>query len=343
MSKFKTITNDVLGARAGELKGEGKRIPTPISVITSREIKFAKDIENKELAQVEYPHPIFEIVKYFSPERLNDLVSSGTNGEVFVAQKNEIEKQYNQKIQDIKYNSSSDQFEKRIVKTRDYVEDEEKIEETIPTLRMDTKDTTFIEKINRIVDNGFKKVNLIYASIGNFLPNYQYVQKISEKNDDILFIISEVEKTWRSNKKTSMLHILQLFGIDAFALKLVKPIKIGKYKVVWRKAKRLDRKTLGHITYDEHKKFYGEMNDCNCPVDEDRGITNFYDVFNGAELLREGIGVHNAFDSFREFLVGRKFIVEDNFRNYLRKKLFMIPAIRKIFGWDLNIPSYFKK
>lgn len=240
-------------------------------------------------------------------------------------------------INDIHSTSPVEQSVKRFVQSRDYIEDSEGGISKKPVVSLKfTKEVVFQQKVRELFNNGFDCFDIEYASIVEQLPNYKFLQKFSE-DKDVWLNISQVPRTWSGNKKTSMIHLLQPFGFDSYILKLTKPFPPDKpFMIVRKNAKRFDGRTLGLITEAEHRKLHGDDLGDKCPICKNRTLNEFFQVYSGAELLKSALDVHEVFDSQKEFLTSREFVKENKFKNYIKKKLYMVAPIRKIFGFDLN-------
>lgn len=367
MLKFKINETDMLGARAGTIKDSVFEIHTPIRVLTSNELEHMEKIKPSNLAIPFLPHPIFEIARYFKPQTIYNFIkdadvccglqnmitkTSNKAGQRFtkfhpiIDKKITITEEINRKLLELQiqsnldcieildeYNSTPKSFERRVKKSMEVIEDSKDgiVKTPMPSIRMDTDEIKFEQKIKTCIDFGVPAINLIYSSINGNYQNYSFMQKIS-KDNEVLIHLSEAERTWRGNKKTSMPHLIFKFGIDSVSLK-TRPFNFGL--IVPTIAKRFDSKTLGHIPLNEHNKLHGEDPKCNCPICNGKTISEWYKVWNSMGLLSSALKVHETNASLKQAYVSRKYILENEYRKYLRNKLYMKEPFQKLFGIDL--------
>ena len=366
MFKFKVENND-MGAVAGRIQEAGIWINTPTRALSSKELSHGEKVTNEETTSAEFPHVIYEVNRYFQKRSIlsfikdyqvayriqkqieKDSNKGGNRITLFhpVLDKDlEITEEINSKLIALQlqcnldavsilddYKTSPKIFEERLKKSMKQIDDDSPIE-PMPTLRLDVDEKVFMNKIKVILNNDITLLDVIYAPITKYYTNYVYLSKVIEKYD-LWIHMSEVERLWRSNYRTSMMHILPFLGISTFAIKS-RPLPFGLFKITMKKAKRFDGRCLGHITNDEHSERYGEDLNCNCFVDKGQTLSNFYESFSGASLLNSALICHETNGSLREFMNFRKEIVSSSCRDYTREKEFLKEPFKRIFNIDLN-------
>jgi hypothetical protein len=375
MFELKTLNQDDTGVRVGVVKSsECDDILTPIPALTSTDIRYIKKIKAAGFGLFKngwesIPHQIVEVVKFFNPEVLEKLTDSevsqshvkqlqeftyaGGKLAMFrpvIDRKIEIPERINKilteiqlqaefdliTIQDPKFNSSPTIFEKMISKMRDYIYESTEFDyvEPIPMMRLDMPKDLFEEKLKILINNGFKGVSLIYSPYYHAYPNYLHLRKLSEDND-IFIHLSSIPKTWHENKKTSMMHLMQLWGIDSFSYRTLKLPAEAIIKIKLKLARRFDNRSWGIIDINEHKKMWSDDLNCKCPVCEGRDLKSFLKVYSGSDVLSAAMRIHDIYDGHKEFMIGRMFALSNEFKKYVRQKSYAIPAINKIFKTDL--------
>ena len=156
--------------------------------------------------------------------------------------------------QEESYNSSSDSFIKRITTTREQTYSDiinEKTKDIIPTLWTGGKGDIFKKKVDAVVDNGFKAIGINYESTITNRPNYYYLKKAAQ-DKDLITMLFNCEKTFRSNYTTAMNHFMTLFNFDFISLK-GKIVIDADFKLKTNyEPKVLDRTTLGHLKIGDY-------------------------------------------------------------------------------------------
>lgn len=353
-------------ARAGVIKEAGDSILTPTRVLSSKELDNGEKIQGSNLANPVFPHKIFEVTRQLMPWTVDGFVS---NGEASLGLQKQIEKisrsagtrltlfhpvldrrlDIQDRVNDVfveiqlqsdidaiavldRFNSKPALFEERLVRSMGHIEKAGSASEPMPVLRMDMDDRLFEPKLKAILKHNVKVINLTYASVLLNFQNYVTLMKVM-KDKNVWIHMSELRKTFL--RKAALPHIMPLFNIDSYAL-ASKRFPIGKVEIKLRTLKRFDAGTLGHLTPDEYREIYGEELNCRCFVDKGRDLSNFIDVFNGAELLTPALACHETTGSHQEFEKGRARIMHDEYRDYLRHKEHLIAPIKRLLKVDLN-------
>ena len=365
MFKFKIERSD-MGAVAGKIQEAGTWIKTPIRVLNSRELTHGEKVMNGAISMQEFPHPIYEIPRHF---RKNTILSFIKNHEVSYKIQKQVEKdsskggnritlfhpsfdkdfevtdEINAKLIEMQLQcnidgvsiwdnnkSSHESWDKRLNKSINLVEDSAL--EPMPTLNMGMDDIVFKKKLDVVKDHKTVLLNVAYAPIKKFYRNYLHLIKLVE-NNDIWVHMSEVDRYWRGNYQSSMMHIAPFLGVSSVTVKS-KPLGFGLFKRVPKPAKRFDGRCLGHITSKEHNQRYGKDLGCDCFVDEGRDLDGFYNNFSGSELLNSALVCHEVNGSLDEFSNFRKSILQSDCMNYVKEKEFMKSPFKKIFKIDFD-------
>jgi len=365
MIKFNVDTIDNpwnLTVRAGTIKEAGFSMPTPLRVLNTKEIVEAKKIADSNLAIPNFPHPIFELTKYFKPAAIQGLTSNAQASSGLINSINKISlmagarftifhpvlnrtltvtDEINKKLIALQcacdvdaisiideYNSKPLIFRKRLVKSMEQIDNMERPFEPTPTIRMDTDDRKFKDKLKIVFDNDINVLNLIYSNIKEHWANYSYLIKSLRKQDKIWVHMSELNKI--QFKKSSLVHTMPLFGIDSYALNY-KPLGFGTFNRVPALVKRFDSGTLGYLEPSE----CGENTNCSCFVDNNLPLKQVLDLYSGSDLLSSAMTCHDTVSSLHEFIKSRSNILNQDYRDYIRSKSHMEIPMKKLFNVEI--------
>jgi hypothetical protein len=371
MVKFETelihaLKNATL--KAGIIQDCGMRIPTPLRVLNSAELEHGRKIESKGIASPKFPHPVFEITRFFKPERLIEFTKNADVSAVILKETKRVSEragiqrltifhpvlnrqfiiteEINKKLVAMQIDSNVDlisileehnspvsNFKDRLQKSIQQINDSGQYVEPMPTIRMDSDPRLFGDKIEAVISEGIKIINVTYAGIKQNFANYSYLANLAlNKKKNVWIHMSEVPR--RLFRKIPAMHLLPLFGIDSFALNS-KPFPMGLVKRKEVAAKRFDKDTLGFLTLLEHQKLYGDHPNCNCFVEVRNKLSDSLSVFQAAELLSSAITCHEAIASYYELLRFRESILKNQSKSYLSSKPLLIEPIKKLLKIDL--------
>jgi len=366
MFTFKQENND-FSAVAGKISEWGRWVPTPTRVLTPKEIEHGEKIVNGPTSLKHFPHPIYEITQDFygitlqafikNPDvsfkiqsRVESLSDKGgpriTLFHPMIDAGTHVTDLMNESLIDLQLQANTDlvsifdtrkisssELAARISKSLKMID--EPLEPMI-CLRMDVeRNAHFYQKLQVVKDAGLKVINVNCVSPIKYYDNYLTIGKFAQEND-VWVHMSEVDRTWRGNYQTSLMHFLAYFGVSSFA---VKQSRFGPGKYVKKPAKRFDARCLGHITSEEHGKKYGEKLACDCFVDSGKSRSDFYTSYSGAQILRSALAVHETNCSWKEFKIFRKEILGSNGKGYAKRKDYLSPTFIKVKGIDLKTTS----
>jgi hypothetical protein len=208
------------------------------------------------------------------------------------------------------------------------------VKQPVFRIRADTDDRWFQRKIETAIslikEYGWEIpiVDVVKASIEGNIKNYAYVRNDLRKKK-ILLISSDTEKTWRPNKKTSMPHIMVLFGFDLVILRS----RLYFPSV----AKMYDRQTWANLLQPELNQLYGNQMVNDCVIDQNRTHDDVFDVYSGVEgCLNSAIKSHDAISSFGQFIQMQQATEQSKLWNLLHRKAYMFEPILRLLRWDLN-------
>ena len=240
--------------------------------------------------------------------------------------------------QEESYNSSPDSFVKRIAKSRDQVYSDivnERTKDIIPTLWPSSREDIFKKKVDAVVDSGFKAIGINYESTIINRPNYYYLEKVARDND-LITMLFNCEKTFRSNHITAMNHFMTLFNFDFISLKGKMIIDTDIKLKANYEPRILDKNTLGHLKISDYTKRYNNAPIGSTIIDKDLSLIKFIEKYNTVDLLSEAIKLHNSTTSFSEFSIERRAILDNNLDEYLKNREYLLKAVDKVFQYNSN-------
>ena len=236
------------------------------------------------------------------------------------------------------YNSSPDSFIKRIINTREQIYSDiinERTKDMIPTLWTGGKEDVFKKKVDAVIDNGFKAIGINYESTIANRPNYYYLKKVAQ-DKDLITMLFNCEKTFRSNYTTAMNHFMTLFNFDFISLK-GKVVIDPNVKLKTNYGPRiLDKSTLGYLKISDYISRYRNTLIGSTILDSGLGLTKFIEKYNTVDLLSEAIKLHNSTTSFSEFSIERHEIIDKNLDDYIKNKEYLLKAVDKVFQYNSN-------
>lgn len=364
--KFKEKYRDKTGARVGIIiNKEVGNILTPIRVLTSSEFDASEKIRKSGLAIPELPHKIFQIGWTMPEDTLKSLKS---DTRVYHSQRNRIleyslkfpsklsifnplfpngfivKKDVTSILVDLQIDSdvemitiqnelglSPSEYGKRLEENREKMENADgglQVREPIPTLHLMEKENLFSDKLKEIADRGFNALSVSYASPLVQWSNYTALMKFFEKHSNILVHWGNLLRTWPGSIRSSLPHVMQVLG-DSFAVMPRRPMV--PYKVIWKKVKIFDRKSLGNLTPETYIAVSGNTLD-NCSVCEpmNNDLNIFGRSYQNANLLSQATKTHETISSFNEMTVGAKSIANGEFGNYVGNKKFLDIGLQRI-------------
>ena len=241
-------------------------------------------------------------------------------------------------VQEESYNSSPDSFIKRITDSREQVYSDivnERTKDIIPTLWPSSREDVFKKKVHAVIDNGFKAIGINYESAIINRPNYYYLKKIAQDND-LITMLFNCEKTFRSNHITAMNHFMTLFNFDFISLKGKVVINSDVKLKTNYEPRILDKNTLGHLKIRDYIGRYKNTPIGSMIIDSGLSLTRFIEKYNTVDLLPEAIKLHNSTTSFSEFSIERREILDKNLDDYIKNKEYLLKAADKVFQYNSN-------
>jgi hypothetical protein len=236
------------------------------------------------------------------------------------------------------YNSSPDSFIKRIINTREQIYSDiinERTKDMIPTLWTGGKENIFKKKVDAVIDNGFKVIGINYESTIANRSNYYYLKKVAQ-DKDLITMLFNCEKTFRSNYTTAMNHFMTLFNFDFISLK-GKVVIDPNVKLKTNYGPRiLDKSTLGYLKISDYISRYRNTPIGSTILDSGLDLTKFIEKYNTVDLLSEAIKLHNSTTSFSEFSIERREIIDKNLDGYIKNKEYLLKAVDKVFQYNSN-------
>lgn len=142
---------------------------------------------------------------------------------------------------------------------------------------------------------------------------------------------------WATDGKTSMAHVLPLFGMDSISLRTHKPFE-PNYVI---DVKRLNWRLGGYLEFpNEYRQTYGEKLDCmaDCPPDHSKTVQDILDEYSPEDRLSEA-RIHEAYESQYAFMESRMGIMSESgalFKLYKSKAL-LKQYFHRTDGIDFNI------
>lgn len=358
------------GSGAHSLIDGGISVPIPTRALNSFEMEHA--IKLKEfLSTQRLPQYIFEINKLFSiktaggldiPEVSNYIKeeiekkteSGGLRFSIFhplFSKSVQITESLNRKLIDVQLQSDIDvitirdqcgsypyQLEKKIIESLETIKEDSPAKTPMLTLYISESDNSFARKVDLAVKHGMA-IDIIYASPLSYYANYRYLSQIIKRNK-VYVHASEVEKTLRTNGKTAVPHMLNMFGIGSSSTKnkwFLNPTTIPTQDKVHKKIpSRFDAVSMGHLTQAEHMKRHGDDLKCSCDICKGRTLKEFFDIYEKSGLLSEARKVHEVNQSFADMQHERTSIISGKQFQYLRSKDYLVDGIKIVFGFDLK-------
>ncbi|MBU7026540.1 MAG: hypothetical protein HXS48_06330 [Theionarchaea archaeon] len=347
------------GPRTLKIRTKKNIIETPCRMITSTETKFRKDLALSPLdKRFEIETPLFERV--YTPKlktiqdfkRVNgalDRVKNSINrslrgfdeGISFLNLRfkkdgepplDDIESlihlQCSTKldlvsIPDLNELSNKKDYEIYVRKHRKYVENISN-KEAAPIVDMNNTEDVFRNKIDTIIENGFKLAVLRCRSFNYYYANYKYLRD-TKKEEEIWFHMVD---TLRDHPYTPLnyTNLPQIFGIDTVSPRT--PYGGGEVKAtIPEDTKRFDRLSFDNLPLKEQRRRYDGSLGCTCLVCQDRTVSEYIEEYEICENKKERNPVykwsriHEIFATNSEFQIGRKFIQSQEFDTYIRSKI----------------------
>ena len=364
--------NDPLGARATTLTVGEVKISTPFRIITNTDQYHAENVEaftHGEIS-VDFPHAVFQVKRRFSKEDLRELVKSKG---FFESELEKIKGILNKKPKMVKwfeatigqrvsitdaennallslglkaganintaydsYDITITQLEQRLKNSAKQAEGEQFCEGFVVKMPV-VQSRKAIEDKTTISVKHTDGVDFAYSS-----PTYAHEKYLTARNilieTEKYFGIADVPKAWSGNARTSIMHVLELYGFDGFSPRTNKRFKMTK-RIQPRK--RFDKTTLGYLQMPhEHISRYGQNLACfsQCPVD--RPYPTLQEQSNDFSPKEQGsvYRVHEAYDSQAEFELNREATLEG--KGALAKQFqaheFALQPLKELFGIDFK-------
>lgn len=229
-------------------------------------------------------------------------------------------------IQDISRSSNIRDFENRIQTSRERVERISSRQLGFGVaIHIGNPDwSLFQSKVDAIIDGGFESIVLKGASHNAFYGNYHYLTnpRVSDKN--ILIHVSGIDRKYRDNGTTSLMHYLQTFGIDSFSIKMPVGRDPEMNSREPHEITRYDRNTLGHLSPTDHTTIHGDQLNCpGCPICRGYNIESQYMVGNQHGILTTVLNAHESIASHNEFESSRSFVTSNEFDDYAHNKRYL--------------------
>lgn len=373
------------GVRAVSLKVQGfeEKVFSPTRVITSTDLNYIPTLRAAKLPIPEYPNQVMEIMKRYNKVTLQKLRKTVKE---FAKDKKQLRPRtthYSDKlsifrpvfqgdfqisdddnlalmelgihsgynvitIQDKHRTSSVEEFERRMAKSREHIENNPTIDSkqmvAMPTININIDDPElFLAKLKAIHNNGFEMVNVICAGLG-YYPNYFHLRKFME-DKDIFVHGSNIRRMFSWKNPTSMTHFLPLFGINSLALQMPSSFKREEQESVHdvkpTNVRRFDRWTGGYLLRGQHQMKHKENLKCSCPYCSNETLSSFYEKHYGQQILAIKTKAHDVYASEWEFERSREYVLSSDYVTYIKNRQYLKQTCRDFLGYGQTKLSAF--
>jgi hypothetical protein len=365
---FEVEQIDMLGSRASRDRGIGAEFPQRVE--TNTDLNYY-DRARKVDTKIQFGSPsstIYEVKRRFNEDELERLV---TNNAYFGAVKKAIERNANRRQNctrmlavSFKENTRmTPKLSERLIALQEKFEvvgiydgynlTSSALKESIgisqkvmnelgmSPQRVNVRIPTLIQRPELLKDKmsiSFAEtdgVALKHAAITRALKQYRVIRAFNEKGK--WTHMYDMANVWTGNDRTSLMHIIQLYGIDSFGLRTRKPPK----NILPITPKRLDIGSLGTLTIQEHTQRYGHDLSCPCPICVNKtmdDMQNDYSPYERYPIFRS----HLPYASNIEFALDRDAMLNGgkHLLNMLRSKEFMAEPFRAVYNDDINSRSF---
>ena len=368
-SDFEIEQVDTLGARAS--KDTGINAEFPQRVETSTDLNYyntAKKVDTK----IQFPQPsstIYEVKRRFDADELALLISSNRYyGSVKKAiERNAKRRQNCARMLAVSFKENTrmtpklserllglqeifeivgiyDGYNYTASNLQDAIKTSYKIMDDVGMTpkRVNVRIPTMIQHPELLRDKmsvSFKETDGIaikHAAISRAPRQYRQIRTFTEKGK--WTHMYDTAGVWSGNDRTSLPHILQLYGIDSYGHMTRKKPPEGLPPIT---PKRLDIGSLAHLTIQEHTQRYGRELYCPCPLCAGKtmiDMENDYNPYERYPIFRS----HLPYASNFEFAMDRHAILEKGkaLLNRLQDKEFMAEPFKAIYGTAIDSPAY---
>ena len=364
--------NDPLGARAGVLKIGSTEIPTPVRVLTSADIFYGRRLATATEQEVipVFPHQLYQVKRAYNPTKFAKLLRSPKSME---CEREKLERGINVQptsvawfdaripnwmhitdaqntvLFDLGLDAGFDihtiydsrrinpqELLQRIKDSKKKAEDYKNCKGILVKLSPDQRMKTLLEKA-KIICEETDGITVKFAPPKGTRITKLLALKAETTKEEKFFAFSDCPKWWNQNKTSSMMHCSQLFGADAFALRLGNWFKTER--VI--QPKRFDSSTYGYLTVPKmHYAYHSSGTDCHsgCPVCKKYPDMATQTHEFSPEEQNIANRVHEAFESQKEFDECRAAIMDSptELRKHLKDKTFAKDPILRFHGIDIN-------
>lgn len=166
-------------------------------------------------------------------------------------------------------------------------------------------------------------VGLVYRSVRENYPNYRLLWE--HRGDAEIFI--QMSQVPRELAGTSIMHMLQKFGIDSFGVEVRKPHFLGGNKerefAPSEKMKRFDPEPL---LFKRFRDWADHDLNCPCPICMNKSAEEFVEIYTGeyeaydGQTLQAANRLHECYRSLDEFETSRDYIRKGELKHYFNIK-----------------------
>lgn len=211
-------------------------------------------------------------------------------------------------------------------------------------MRLDVN--TFKERFLNILElsqsDQVHAVGLTYHSVRENYPNYRLLWE--HRGDAEIFM--QMSQVPRELAGTSIMHMLQKFGIDSFGVEVRKPFFVGGNKEhksnPSEKMKRFDPTPLLFKRFREWADHDSDLN-CSCPICKNKSAEEFIEIYSGeyetyeGQTLQAANRLHECYRSLDEFAISRDYIRRGELKHYFNIKPGLkasdIPISKNLFNF----------
>jgi len=165
---------------------------------------------------------------------------------------------------------SPKEFERRMVGRREWMDNEsgrQNPPSIIPSFALSIPEAELRAKLKIIADNGFELLNVQYAPIRQYLPNYAILKEFGIDNKAYV-IVSNVPRFYSHRIHASTFHILPLIGADMACLEMgtsyppKRSMETINDSLNPMALKRYEAELGGFLTIRQHLERYGDDPRC---------------------------------------------------------------------------------
>jgi len=291
----------------------------------------------EQIRNITMSYPLYDKLVYYRPIIRRDAVITKRIEEILIETQLQSELDF-VSIHDIHINSTLKEFEKRLLDSLNQINDSPKKEfkEAAVILRPDMPLDNFKKKIDKSLEQKIKAIIIPFAPIYHCPAQYAHIEEISEESGAV-FLLSGVPDSWNGNSKTSMSHIMPLFGFHSVSNR--RPIggsSSKKKKIRKPEYKIFNDDTWGMLNIKELGGIRNGNKACSCSIGENYDVKSFDSAYGGAGKMYSAVKSHNTICGQRALENARLHIEIGELKPFLESKKYMPPAIKNIFNIDLK-------